>query len=226
MITASTPGTRLNLIRASLRLDVIPSVNPDTTVEVSGGLAEVSYIYDPTPQLPTGWLRVGGTPSWRSIITLKLPRMIGGSPEVCGGGECQFDLTAAGLNLAELILTTRVTESPFEPSDTTRMDIRAVLHPEKIPKSPLGDLLAPDGATLPPEIFAQQSGSQVAISLTSLISDVLKSETVGDLPSSTIALLNSTEPGPLGFASFDGSEDAGAPVLRLVLTFAEKVSLP
>lgn len=226
LVTASTPGTQLNLVRASLRLDVVPSVNPDTTVEVSGGLADVSYIYDPAPELPVGWLRVGGAPSWRSIITLKLPRMIGGSPEICGGVGCQFDVTRADLNLAELILTTRVTESPFEPSDTTRMDIRTVLHPDRIPKSPLGDLLSLGGATLPPEIFAQQSGSPVTISLTGLMSNVLKSETVGDLPSSTIALVNSTEPGPLGFASFDGSGGAGAPALRLVLTLAGKVGLP
>ena len=226
LVTASSPGTRLTLVGASLRLDVMPSVNPDTTVEVSGGLADLSYIYDPVPQSPAGWLRVGGAPSWRSIIRLRVPRMIEGSPEICGGVGCQFDVTTADLNLAELILTSRVTEAPFEPSDTTLMDVRAVLNPERIPKSPLGDPLAVTGTTLPPQIFAEQAGSRVALSLTELVRDVFESGVVGDLPLSTIALLGAFEPGPLGFASFDGPGGASAPALRLVLTVGGKVGLP
>jgi hypothetical protein len=38
--------------------------------------------------------------------------------------------------------------------------------------------------------------------------------------------LNSTEPGPFGFASFEGLGAAGAPTLRLVLTLAGQVGLP
>ena len=62
------------------------------------------------PVDPTGWLRVGGLPSWRSVITIKLPEQIQGSVEVCGSTECSFDLSKSQLNLAELILTTRETE--------------------------------------------------------------------------------------------------------------------
>ena len=227
LVTASTPGTRLTLVRASLRLDVSPSANPDTTVEADGRVAELmSYIYDPAPQLPVGWLRVGGTPSWRSIITFRVPRMIGGSPEICGAVGCQFDVTTADLNLAELVLTSRLTEAPFEPSDTTQMDIRPVLEPERMPKSPLGDLLGLQATTLPPAIFAERAGSQVGLTVTGLIRGILESEGDGDLPLSTIALLNSTEPGRFGFASFEGLGAAGAPTLRLVLTLAGQVGLP
>ena len=226
LVTATAPGTRLRLVRASLRLTIIPSLKPDTTIDVSGGLGDLSYIYDPAPQPPAGWLRVGGTPSWRSIITFRVPRMIAGSPEICGGVGCQFDVTTADLNLAELILTSRGTEAPFAPSDTTGMDIRAVLNPELLPKSPLGDPLALGGTPLPPLIFAEQAGSRVAVSLTELIRDVLESDVVGDLPPSTIALLGFVEPGSFGFASFDGPGGAGAPALRLVLTLGGKVGLP
>lgn len=226
LVAASTPGTRLTLVRASLRLDISPSANPDTTVEANFGLADLSYIYDPAPQLPADWLRVGGTPSWRSVITFRVPRMIGGSPAICGAVGCQFDVTTADLNLAEFVLTSRLTEAPFEPSDTTQMDIRPVLEPERMPKSPLGDPLGSQATTLPPAIFAERAGSQVALTVTGLIRGILESEGDGDLPLSTIALLNSTEPGRFGFASFEGLGATGAPTLRLVLTLAGQVGLP
>jgi hypothetical protein len=106
------------------------------------------------------------------------------------------------------------------------MDIRPVLEPERMPKSPLGDPLGSQATTLPPAIFAERAGSQVALTVTGLIRGILESEGDGDLPLSTIALLNSTEPGRFGFASFEGLGAAGAPTLRLVLTLAGQVGLP
>ena len=93
-------------------------------------------MFDPAPTAPLGWLRVGGTPAWRSVLTMSMPRTITGKPEVCGAVGCEVDLTEVDVNLAELVLTTRQTEPEFLPQDTTRVDIRTVLSPAAAPQIP------------------------------------------------------------------------------------------
>ena len=60
------------------------SEGTDTIFEVSALSDDVSFMFDPAPTAPLGWLRVGGTPAWRSVLTMSMPRTITGTPEVCG----------------------------------------------------------------------------------------------------------------------------------------------
>ena len=220
-------GAFLHLVDVKLRITTIASSEPDSVFEVTPTTV-MSFIYDPTPTAPLGWLRVGGTPSWRSVLTMSIPRTITGTPEVCDTVGCEVDLTEVNLNLAELVLTSRQTEPGFQPEDTTRVDIRSVLSPELLPKAPLGGLVVPFPTSVPPELFSSQTGTPVPIAMTALVRELLDIAAATDTlpPAASIAVFSVFEPNMFGFASFEGGGGAGAPALRLLYTIANEVGLP
>jgi len=226
LLAAAEPGLLLNVVGMKLVLTTVPSTRPDTIVEVQVPSEDLIFIF-PSPPAPGGWLRVGGTPSWRSVLTMSIPQNVPGTPEICGAVGCQVDLTEATLNLAELILTTRETEFGFQPQDTMGIDIRQVLNPELLPKSPLGGQLVPSLEVLPPVYFSSQAGTTVLFGVTELVADVLlAADQTGTIPVTAISLFSVIEPQIVGFASFEGGGGTGAPALRLLYTFANPVGLP
>ena len=227
LVAGAQPGTLLHLVDVRLRITTVASEGTDTIFEVSALREDLSFMFDPAPTAPLGWLRVGGTPAWRSVLTMSMPRTITGTPEVCGAVGCEVDLTEVDVNLAELVLTTRQTEPEFLPQDTTRVDIRTVLSPALLPRSPLGGPLLPFPRSFPPELFLEQTGTQVAFSVTTLVTGILGIAAVTDtVPVTSIVLFSNPEPSRIGFASFEGAGGAGAPVLRLLYTIANPVGLP
>ena len=225
LVAGANPGTLLHLVDVSLR--IITSSEPDTLVEASAPLEDLSFMFDPAPTPPLGWLRVGGTPAWRTVLTMSIPRTVTGTPEVCGAVGCEVDLTEVDLNLAELVLTTRQTEPEFQPQDTTRVNIHTLLSPELLPRSPLGRPVLPFLRSLPPELFSIQAGTQVALSVTTLVTGILAVAAAADtVPVTSIVLFSDPEPSGIGFASFEGAGGAGAPALRLLYTIASPVGLP
>lgn len=228
LVAGAEPGTFLHLLDVQLRITTVASSAPDTVFEVTPLVLDMTYMFDPTPTAPLGWLRVGGTPASRSIITMSIPRTITGTPEVCGAVGCEIDLTEVKLNLAELVLTTRQTESMFQPQDTLRVDVRRVLNPELLPKSPLGAALLPVPKRLAPELFSTQAGTQVSLSVTDLVNQLLFVAAAQDtVPAqATIAVFSIIEPITIGFVSFEGAAGVGAPALRLLYTIANDVGLP
>ena len=225
LVAGANPGTLLHLVDVSLR--IITSSEPDTLVEASAPLEDLSFMFDPAPTPPLGWLRVGGTPAWRTVLTMSIPRTVTGTPEVCGAVGCEVDLTEVDLNLAELLLTTRQTEPEFQPQDTTRVNILTVLSPELLPRSPLGEPVLPFLRSFPPELFSIQAGTQVAFPVTTLVTRILAVAAATDtVPVISIALFSDPEPSTIGFASFQGAGGASAPALRLLYTIANPVGLP
>ena len=111
--------------------------------------------------------------------------------------------------------------------DTTRLDLREVLKPELLPKSPLGGALSPIFERLEADLFADQAGTTVFLALTDMVREILSTasgtETEFEV---SIALLSIIEPDQVGFASFEGAGGAGAPALRLLYTVANDVGLP
>jgi hypothetical protein len=157
---------------------------------------------------------------------MSIPRTVDGTAESCGTVGCQVDLTEADLNRAELVLTTRQTELAFQPQKNTTIDIRAVLNPELLPKSPLGKQQFPV-ETIQPELFSIQAGTQVSISMTPFVAEILLDAAVtGTVSKASLALFSTIEPNMIGFASFEGGGGAGAPALRLVYTTANPMGLP
>ena len=230
LIALEDPGRRIVVESARLRLIVQPSMPPDSLVEETAVDGESSFIYDPLPGPLTEGLRVGGAPSWRSVISLNLPRVLDGPPEVCAIVPCPFDLREADaqVNLAELVLTTREIDPAYELFDSLNVDLRAVVSPELLPKSPLGrQLSGAFGKEVQPELFTHAANTQIAFPATGLITDLMlgDSATLADTPN-TVVFLSIIEPPALGFASFHGPGSPRAPVLRLLLTVAGKVRLP
>jgi len=237
LISLDDPTRRIVLEAARLRLSIRPSEEflasgefPDSVREETAFGGESTFIYDPLPGPPTEGLRVGGAPSWRTVLSLNVPRVLTGPPEVCAIVTCPFNVAESGaqLNLAELVLTTREGLPAYQLFDTLNVDVRPVVSPELLPKSPLGGQLAGAfGVSVRPEMFAEEAGTKVAFPLTGLINGLLLGDpiTFAATPS-TIAFLTVIEPRSLGFASFHGPGSPDAPTLRLLLTVAGKLTLP
>ena len=98
------------------------------------------------------------------------------------------------------------------------IEVRSVLDPQSLPKSPLGDFIGgQQGVTIQPELFSGTGQGEVKFELTELLNKGFD-EKSSLFPSQTIVLLSSDEGSSLSFASFEGSENSGFPVLRLLLT--------
>ncbi len=230
LIALEDSNRRVILEAARLRVVVRPRVPLDSLLEATALGGESSFIYDPLPGPPTEGLRVGGAPSWRSVITLDLPRVLDGHPDLCAVVTCPFDLVAndAQLNLAELVLTTRQTLPAYQLFNSLDIEVRTVANPELLPKSPLGsELTGSFAATAAPELFTSRSGTELDFPLTHLVQDLMlgDSATVAGTPN-TIVVLSKREPPALGFGAFQGVGDAGSPVLRLLFTVAGELTLP
>jgi hypothetical protein len=226
-IDLETPGQRIEVNGATFRYDAIPLVDPDSVIVREAGATDLTFIYTPQPTAPQRGLRVGGVPSWRSVIHMQVPETINGPPAVCALLGCPFQLTPERVNHASLVLTTRPSDPlAFQPWDSVRVDVRPVLAPERLPKAPLGSSIAgPTGRALAPSLF--NTPQQVTIPITSFVRGQLTGETQDGLPPPrALALLSFLEPASVYFGSFAGPGEAGAPLLRLIVTSAPVVQLP
>jgi hypothetical protein len=227
-LDVETPNVRLEVTTAELRYDLTPSVRPDTTLERAIALTEITFIYTPKPAAPTSGLRVGGIPAWRSVIHTQIPTVLNGPASLCAALGCPFELKPEKINHASLVLTTRPTDPPaFEPLDTVRIDVRSVLSPERLPKSPLGPQFAGlNGRALDRQTFL--TPTTVTIPITSFVLAQLTPDTANvDLPPvRSLALLAYLEPVSISFVNFAGPGQPGEPRLRLILTASPIVELP
>ncbi|MDE2875322.1 MAG: hypothetical protein OXU69_13190 [Gemmatimonadota bacterium] len=221
-VSTSTPDVRLRVIAGVLRIDTRPSVNPDTIVKVPSSTENRTFIYAPVPRPPLKTLRVGGVPAWRTVMDLDVPSVLNGPDELCDVVGCPIEITADHVSYAALRFTTRPGVRSFAPSDTLPLDLRSVLAPDFLPKSPLGPSRSgPFGTLVPGEWFHPPAGEIVELAVTGLVRDLLRGETVdGDPVSNTIAVLSALEPLSVEYVSFDGPTSPAAPTLRIVLNFS------
>jgi hypothetical protein len=224
-LDAVTEGTRLDLTGLSLTLATRPSSNPDTLVDLQVATRSRTFIFQPEPEPPQGEIRVGGVPAWRSVFEMDMPFTLDGPPELCQKVQCPFTLKPEGVISASLVLTTKAPPPAFQPRDTLRLDVRPVLEPSRLPKSPLGNsLVGIAGVTVAPEGFGEDAGLEVEVPVGPYIQVLLSESTKPELDvPKTLALLSSFEPLSLYFASFEGPDSPDGPKLRLILTLAEDV---
>lgn len=222
-------GPRLEVRNVQLRLDIRPSSNPDTIVQASVIASPVTFIYSPFPEPPPDGVRIGGAPSWRTILDVSIPPQLTGPPELCVVVGCPFTLEAGQISFAALRLTSRATDAAFQPTDTIRLDVRPVFDRSVMPKSPLGRSLISSvlGEPVGPNAFGSAAGEVIEVPFTTFARDLLRGEdAAGNPPPNTLALLSVFEPFSIAFASFEGPGSANEPVLRLVLTIGPPVELP
>ncbi len=224
-ISSEDPGTRLKVNSALFWLETLPSINPDTLIEVLANNEAFTFIYDPRPPVAADELRIGGTPAWRSVLDLDIPEILNGPVDLCAEVACPVTLSEDVISFAALRLTSRATPASFMPSDTLSLDLRSVLAPDLLPKSPLGPtVVGLVGEILVPELFGPQAGTVIEIPVTGLIRDIVRGETVtGEAMTNSIALLSLFEPLSLQFVSFDGAGAPAEPELRLILTFSNGI---
>ena len=223
-LSTTTPGVRLRIVSSFLRLDTRPSLNPDTIIEIPSGSELTTFIYAPVPSQPRKTLRVGGAPAWRTVLTLDIPRVLEGPEELCEALGCPVEITEDHVSFAALRLFTRVGARAFAPSDTLSIDLRSVMAPEVLPKSPLGpSRLRLGGHLVSHELFAPPAGELVEIPVAGLVRDLLRGETVaGDQVSNTVAILSTFEPVSVEYLTFEGAASLDAPGLRLILNFSRE----
>lgn len=222
-----TPGRRLELTAVGLQLTTRPSVNPDTLLTLPVTTTGSTFIYDPTPEPVAGEIRVGGSPSWRSVFGIDLPAAVNGPPGLCQAVGCPYTLDPDDLNAAFLVLRTRTTQAGFQPNDSVRLDVRPVLAPDRLPKSPLGEsLVGTQGVSFPPAVFGEEAGEEIQIPVSTFVEDLLRGETEeGLVPPGTIGLLSFFEPSSLGFANLAGPGEEGEPFVRMIVTTSDTVRI-
>jgi hypothetical protein len=211
-----------------LRLDVESTLNPDTTVLSSVGRRDLTFIYDPVPEPPPDGIRIGGTPSWRTVLDVRVPRSLDGPPALCEAVGCPMELQPDQVNYAALVLRTRRSAAAYQPTDSVSLDVRPVLAPEALPKSPLGpSLTGALGRPVAPGFFGDGEGAAIEIPVTEFVQDQLRGETEqGGEPPETLALLSTFEPLSLAYASFHGPGTELEPQLKLIVTVGASVGLP
>lgn len=223
-----TDGERLIINGLSLRLLGKSTIAPDTTLVLTVATERATFVYDPPAQPPVGGMRVGGAPSWRTILDVAVPAELTGPPELCATVGCPFALQPRHVSYAALGLRTRQTETAFQPTDSTVLDVRAVLSRPSLPKSPLGTSLVAGGlgTRVGPEGFGAQDGQLIEIPITSFVQNFLSGpDASGRPPSNTLALLTLSEPGTFWYTSFFGPGGPNEPVLDLILTISQPLQL-
>lgn len=228
-LSTEVPGVRLQVRSALMWLETLPSLNPDTLIQVLAGTENITFIYDPVPTPPDDGMRIGGAPAWRTVLDLDIPAALTGPPGLCEELGCPVRFSEEHVSYAALRLTTQAERAAFAPSDTISIDLRMVMVPDILPKSPLGPSISGlGGVVLAPEWFRPPGGHVVEVPVTGLVHDLLRGETAeGDPVSSTVALLSTFEPLSIEYASFEGLDATGPsrpgePELRLILNFARR----
>lgn len=225
-ISALVPGSRGRIRSVQLSINTLPSINPDTLIQVSVAARNITFIHTGSGQPDSGSLRVGGVPAWRSVLLMQMPDALTGPSELCAALGCPVRLTPERITYAALVLTSRASPPGFQPRDTLSMDVRPVLVPGLLPRSPLGLSLVPEGRPLPPDYFGPGAAQTVEVPITLFIQDLIRgSRLSGETAPTGISLLSSFEPLSLDFHTFGGAGGGDAPVLRILITETNGVNV-
>lgn len=228
MLSMGTPGRQIVVETASLELDLRSSINPDTVVRVSRPLVASTMLLSDQPDDSDGQLLVGGAPAFRSTFRIELPDTVDATGSICGGSPtCRVPVTPERVIFASLGFQAVPTEpSALSPADTLLVDLRPVLAPDRLPRSPLGTPLVPQGRIVPPEFFDDEGDQLLEIPITTLVRALAASGDGEGAAPSTLTLMSRIEPSGIGVATFGRIGTANAPVLRLILTSSETVTIP
>lgn len=220
-------GERIEARDIDLVIRGRPLSNPDTVVEAVVGAEATTFIYDPVPTPGEETLLVGGVPSWRTVLGLEMPAMVEGPPELCAVASCPFTLDPDQINVASLVLTTREADPGLAPRDTIAFDVRSVLAPDRLPKSPLGPpLVLGRRVDVDPAAFVGDGGRELELPITPFVRDQLRDSTSsGGDPATTVSVLSVPEGRSFDLAWFSGPAGVDPPFVRVILTLADSLRI-
>lgn len=224
----SSSESRARLLSATLRLDARPVSVPDSLVRVTATPVALTSVYDPSPEDPAdGRLRVGGAPAWRSYFNVTLPSRIEPGDPLCTQVRCPAEIRPEAVVYAALLLRSRAVGPAFQPADTLIVDVRPVLAPELVARSPVGNSYLPFGAVIAPGAFGPEAGGTLTLPVTRFVRDLVTGPEEGALPPpASLVLLSPVEPLSFEFGEFAGAGGSDEPVLRILLTTVGGVRLP
>ena len=227
-IRGTTEGSRLRVLSADFRVSARSSINPDTLVEVSAEVERATIIYSPSPIGSPDVIRVGGAPAARTTFRMVLPSSVDPGPEACARIDCPLELEADRILFAGLALHTHATLSAgFSPMDSVSVELRPVLNPERLPRSPLDFPVHGALIFLAPELFSSQSENLLQIPMTSYLRGFLEVDSTNKgIESPTFALMAGSEASGLEVLSFYAPGTQLEPYLHLVLSVSDGVPLP
>ncbi len=226
-VSGTTVGSRLRVASVGYDVRVRSEINPDSLILVSPGEDGATVVYSPTPETSDDVLLIGGAPARRATFRVELPASVQPSAEVCARIDCPLEIRAERILFAGFALHSHPTLSPgLAPLDSVRVQLRSVLSPDRLPRSPLSVPVSAGIERLPPELFSAQTETLHEIPMTAYVRSLLGADSseVGVL--STLALLSDPEARSLEVVSFYAPGTVLEPYMRLILTVSDGVSLP
>ena len=225
VIRSTTPGSRLLLESILFQFDVVPSEAPDTVIPAGTIENRVSIVTPEATAPDVDELRVGGIPSWRSLLRFQPLRGLGipcGEPSA---PECTVPLEDVTINLAVLVLEplpvgARRIERPIW------IENHGVqVGPAGVPlsRSPLTGVLGGTQDSLTAELFDGTTADldPVPVPVTLFVRRLVNPD-VEDLE--WLALTAAGEPvSAFGYGAFGSLASPWPPRLRLVVSVPEEV---
>jgi hypothetical protein len=204
MVTASTPGSRVQMRRFLLRTGARPFGAPrDTVVAQSYTGGTQTFVFTPEPTRGAGLLEVGGIRGARSLVVLDLRQQVpacdpAGPP--CG----TVPLSEVTLNEVALLLRPSAVPEAFSVRRSTRLTMREVFEPSLGGRAPLGNLIFNANAA----VF-ERGDTLAVIPLTGYVQNRI--------------LTDSLRPDTVAFLAENGGEEFGVaffePSARLRITY-------
>ncbi len=216
MIVAETDGAFLKVISTVVHVSAHSSVRADTVVNVDLAPTDNTFILDPMPAPQFSGVRVGGVPSWRSILRLRDDLQGRLFPCANGPPGCTVSLDSVHISAAHLLLKPTRPPLGFLPEDSMYLEVRTLSPSPLLPleRTAIGshvgfsDQIAPVGFSDPADT------TTVLINVTPFLRHLTDAKVAAaDRQVAILTLLQLPEAATFGVAAFDGS-----PRLRIVLT--------
>jgi hypothetical protein len=223
LLTSATPDTRLRTAAPTLLLRARSSMNPDTIVEMTLSAGR-TFIFDPEQPDSVPEPRVGGTPSWRTVLRLQ-ERLDTVSVACPGVPDCVVRLGDVSINYAALQLQPVPSPPGFAPELPLQVALHAVLASPLLPltRSPLTAAIGGVAGTIPSSNFMAPGAPVVELPATEFMRLLFAppGEDDTDFTPTHIALLTTGATRTFGFGTF-----AELPRLRIIVTISRELQLP
>ena len=218
LLTAESPNVRLRAATPFLFVDMRTSIG-DTIVTIPVPPFVTRVIYDPPVPAVSGDPRVGGVPSWRTILQLD-PDFEDMEVPCPFSPTCRVRLRDASIARAELLLQPALSPPGFAPELPLTVLVYTLLPTPELPlvRSPLAT--GQGFATISNGSFRTAGAPPAPIVITSYVRSLVTPADTTAFTTRYLTLLQG------GTATFGYGTFSGSPQLRLRLSVSQEIQLP